>query len=159
MNETKMTGEVASGATGPRLSARGVIVTAVVGVGIAVGALFAVGAFDDDSGSGASTSAVTTTASTSSAVEAAAEHQAAINEIELRQIELKGIFSQPAAVAAQPGSLEAKLQQLDASANEAFCQSCFDEWLAGQQAQERADARMAHKFAQMDAYDAAFGLR
>ncbi|HET9199826.1 MAG TPA: hypothetical protein VFO84_02470 [Dehalococcoidia bacterium] len=155
MNDSKMTGgEVATGSTGPRLSVRAVVATAIVGVGIAVGVLFATGAFDDDSGSGASTNTVTT-----STVDTAGS-PGAISEIELRSIELKQVFQeQPAVVAVSPATVEGKLAQLDAAANEAFCQSCFDQWKADQAAQERADQRMADKLAQMDAYDATFGLR
>lgn len=156
MNDSKMTGgEVATGSTGPRLSVRAVVATAIVGVGIAVGVLFATGAFDDDSGSGASTNAATT-----ASVDTAAGGSGAIHEIELRSIELKQVFQeQPAVVAVSPATVEGKLAQLDAAANEAFCQSCFDQWKADQAAQERADQRMADKLAQMDAYDATFGLR
>jgi hypothetical protein len=163
MNDSKTTGgEVAAGSTGPRLSVRAVIATAVVGVGVAVGVLFATGAFDDDSET-TSTGAVANSSASSvaDAEAAAAEHTAAISEIELRSIELKQVYQdQPAEVTApSPATIEGKQAQLDAAANEAFCQSCFDQWKADQAAQQRADQRMADKLAQMDAYDAAYGLR
>lgn len=206
MND-KMTGTgVATGSAGPRLSVRGMVLTAVVGVGVGVGVLFATGAFDGDSDSVTSSNASTVTTaaelsaanqrlinelsqsglsdadvaaaelsaanqrlidelsqapSLSEAAAAAAEHEAAINEIELRNIELKQVFQdQPAeAAVASPATIEGKLAQQDAAANEAFCQACFDEYMAQQQADARADERMADKLAQMDAYDATYGLR
>jgi hypothetical protein len=158
MNNTETGSGVATGSAGPRLSIRGVVLTAVVGVGVAVGVLFATGAFDDDSDSTAATPA--TIDQSAAAAIAAEEHETAISEIELRSIELKQVFEeQPEAVTASPATIEGKQQQLDAAANAAFCQSCFDDWKADQQAQERADQRMADKLAQMDAYDAAYGLR
>jgi hypothetical protein len=153
----------------------GIPVTYVVGAaGIVVAAVVtAVVAMEMDGGGGAS-SATTSQAVTASQqrlidkleqieapsdaayVDQVAQERADARTIDkLAQLDLRADGVVPVVTAAIPqvwsdSALAAKTARLDASADEAFCQSCFDAWMADQEADQRAEQRLIDKVNRLD---------
>jgi hypothetical protein len=147
------------------LGAAGVVVAAVVTAVVAM-------EMDSDGGSPASTSSSTTvTASQQRLIdkleqiearadvgynEQVTQDRADARTIEkLQQLDLRADGAAVVTSAAIPqvwtdDLLTAKMARLDAAADDGFCQSCFDAWLAQQEADERSDQRLIDKLNRLD---------